>query len=126
MDPFDAAGNVFTILRLAARVLSHFIDIECASTEITWFHTEASEIYSLLKDLGTRIEEDRIVTPWTGVLQAIVARDGSLDQFKDSSRLPEKRSKRGSHLEMVDERLIRNSVKDESGGILAQVERLKT
>ena len=126
MDPFDAAGNVFTILRLAARVLSHFKDVECASTEVTWFHTEASEIYSLLKDLGTRIEEDRIDTLWTGVVQAIVARDGSLDQFNNISGLLEKRSKRESHLEMAGEPLIRISVQDESDGILAQVERLKT
>ena len=121
MDPFDAAGNVFTILRLAARVLSHFKDVECASTEVTWFHTEASEIYSLLKGLGSRIEEHRIDTPWTGAIQAIVARDGPLDKFNNISGFLEKRSKRGSHLEMAGERLIRNTAKEESDGILAQV-----
>lgn len=121
MDPFDAAGNVFTILRLAARALSHFKDVEYASTEVTWFHTEASEIFNLLKDLGTRMEEDRIDTPWTVVVQAIVARTGSLDLFNDVFGLLEKRSKRGSHLEMAGERLIRNTAKEESDGILAQV-----
>lgn len=126
MDLFDAAGNVFTILRLAARVLFQFRDVECASTESTWFHTEASEVYSLLKDLGARIEEHRIDTPWTGAIQAIVARDGPLDQFNNISGLLEKISKRGSHLQMASERLIRNFEKDESDGILAQVERLKT
>jgi hypothetical protein len=126
MDPLSAIASVIAILQLSAKVLSYLNDVKDTSKGRAQCAMEVSNLYKLLTNLRSRLEEGHGNQPWFSMVQALTDNNGPLDQFKQALETLQAGMTDGGRLKKAREALLWKFKKEEVDAILARMERLKT
>lgn len=126
MDPIGALASIITILQLSQKVIGYLNDVKDASKDGAKCAIEASNLYTLLRDLRCRLEEGRGDTPWHTAVRALGVENGPFDQFKQTlESLQSKMAKRGV-LKQAGKALMWKFTKEDINNLLNRMERLKS
>jgi hypothetical protein len=126
MDPLSVTASIIAVLQLSNKVLRYLYDVKDASRDRTQCTVEILNLCSLLYKLRDHAEEADATQPWYTAVYGIAAQNGPLDQFKQALETLQAKMTDGGRLKKVGEALLWNFKKEETAGILARIERLKT
>jgi hypothetical protein len=114
MDPLSVVASVTGVLDVSNKVFRHVTDLGDDSEEFTKCAAEIAELYALLLNLSSRLQEESPKTPWFDAIRTLTVENGPFDQFKRGIELAE------------EERLKGGPIKEEIASILPPVEHLKS
>ena len=126
MGPLTATASIIAVLQLSAKVLNYLNDVNDAPKDRAECAVEASTLYSLLLNLRFRLEGGDASQPWYVAVRALAVENGPLDQFKQALETLQAKMTDGGRLKKAGDALMWKFRKEETAGILARMERLKT
>ena len=129
MDPLSAAGltaSVITVIDFTAKVISYLHSMKDASKERVRCAIEASNIFNLLTNLSSRLEEASPRDPWFTAVRALATDNGPLDQFKAVLEQLMSKLTPADGLRRIGKALVWKIEKGEVMDILSRIERFKS
>ena len=126
MEPVGATASIIAILELSIKLLGYLSNVKTASKDREKCVVEASNLYSLLFRLRSRLEEGSSNEQWYNAVRALEVENGPLDQYKQALEQLQDKVARGSKWKAVGDSLTWNFIKDEVASILARIGRLNT
>jgi hypothetical protein len=115
-------ASIVTILDLACKLMQYANSIRKASQERVQVAREASAIYSLLTQLGSRVDQCQTNEPWFNEAKLLATKGGVLDQLKSILENLVAKIDPGSRMKDFVWKITSKEV-DQA---LAQIERLKS
>ncbi|KAL1602368.1 hypothetical protein SLS60_005784 [Paraconiothyrium brasiliense] len=126
MDPLSVTASTTAVLQLLNKVLGYLKDVKDASKDRAKCTVEASNIYRLLVDLRSRLEEGSTDARWYTAFRTLGIENGPLDQFRQALEELQTRMTDGGRLQKAGKALVWKFKKEETASILDRIERLKT
>lgn len=126
MDPLSATASIIAIIQLSSTVLGYLNDVKNASKDCVKCAVEAANLYSLLMNLRSRLEEGNSHEPWYNAVRSLGGENGPLDQYKQVLELLQTKLTGGDGLKKIGHALMWKFSKEEVKSMLERMERLKT
>ncbi|KAH7128264.1 hypothetical protein B0J11DRAFT_524487 [Dendryphion nanum] len=126
MNPLSVTGSIIAILQLSAKVLAYLNDFKDASKDRTQCIVETLNLRGLLFNLKDQVEWGDPTKPWYTAVQALAAKNGTLDQFKQVLEMLQTKLTDGGRLGRAGDALVWKFKKEEIANILHRMERLKS
>ncbi|KAF1936856.1 hypothetical protein EJ02DRAFT_73986 [Clathrospora elynae] len=126
MDPLSVVASIIAVLQLSAKVLASLNDVKDASKDRAHCAIETSNLYGILTNLRSRLEEGGSSQPWYTAVRALAVENGPLDQFKQALETLQVKMTNGGRLNKAGEALMWKFKKEEVASILGRMEHLKT
>lgn len=124
MEALGVTASIIAILELSITLLGYLNEVKNASKDREKCAVEASNLYSLLFSLRSRLEEGSSNEPWYNAVRALGVANGPLDQYKQALEQLQDKVTRGGKMKVVGHSLAWKFIKDDVASILARIERL--
>ncbi|KAL9082941.1 MAG: hypothetical protein Q9165_008722 [Trypethelium subeluteriae] len=127
MDGLSAAASVIAVLQMTLTITGYLSNVKEAAKERESYAIEASNLYSLLVKLLSRIEaDDGSNLPWRKEIETIAGDKGPLGQLRKELARLQPKLVMGGRANKMKARIAWHRVKDEVASAFSKIERLKT
>ena len=126
MDGLSVAASIIAVVQIAGSVITYLSDIKDAPKECGKCLIEVSNSNTLLLKLKDRLSESSSTELWYTDVQALVDKDGPLDQYRLALQCLREKVEPTNKVRKLANTFRWNFVKEEVASILARMERLKT
>jgi hypothetical protein len=126
MDGLSVAASIIAVLQLNSQVITYLNDVKDAPKECGKCLVEISNSNTLLLKLNLLLNESSSNKSWYDQVQALVVKDGPLEQYKLSLQHLLAKVSPANKMRRLANTLIWTFVKEDVADILARMERLKS
>lgn len=128
MDPLSITASIVAVLQLTSIVIEYASSVKDSSKDRVQCANEALNLYNLLFQLRSRLEEANSNERWYAAARALTVKDGPFDQYKHALEqlLAVAKVTGAGGIKKIGNALLWKFSKEEVTNILSRIERLKT
>jgi hypothetical protein len=128
MDPLSITASIVAVLQLTSIVIEYASSVKDSSKDRVQCANEALNLYNLLFQLRSRLEEANSNERWYTAAGALTVKDGPFDQYKHALEqlLAVAKVTGAGGIKKIGNALLWKFSKEEVTNILSRIERLKT
>jgi hypothetical protein len=126
MDPLSITASIVAVLQLTSIVIEYASSVKDSSKDRVQCANEALNLYNLLFQLRSRLEEANSNERWYAGAGALTVKDGPFDQYKHALEQLLAKVAGAGGIKKIGNALLWKFSKEEVTSILLRIERLKT